>query len=291
MEFLGLTSRRVTPGDRPRRHDGRRRAAAAAERASPRAARDARGARARAAVRRLGRRDVRRRPRRHVVDGATGRSPTSPPRMPPASTWSSSTPATTSPRPSARATPSRSAYAGHDVTRHCRCRPSSEQDAEFGQELFATRPRPVLRAAQGRAAGARRSPPYAAWVTGMRREESPTRADIRVVELGRQARQGQGQPDRRLDPGRRRRLHRSAHGVLVNPLLQDGYAVDRLRAVHPRGRAGRGPARRPLGRPGQDRVRSAHVSAARPDVRDEAIVVHRRSWWSEEPAERAAPGR
>src|SRR5699024_3238826 len=36
--------------------------------------------------------------------------------------------------------------------------------------------------------------------------------------------------------------------------------VDRLPAVHPAGRARRGPPRRPLGRAGQDRVRAARMS-------------------------------
>ena len=50
------------------------------------------------------------------------------------------------------------------------------------------------------------------------------------------------------------------HQIPVNPLFELGLRLDRLRAVHPAGRARRGPARRPLGRPRQDRVRHPHLS-------------------------------
>ena len=45
------------------------------------------------------------------------------------------------------------------------------------------------------------------------------------------------------------------NGVLVNPLLVRRLRLDRLRAVHPPDQAGRGPARRPLGRHVEDGVR------------------------------------
>ncbi len=47
--------------------------------------------------------------------------------------------------------------------------------------------------------------PYDAWVTGMRREDAPTRTRHRRRRLGRQARQGEAQPARGVDAGRRRR--------------------------------------------------------------------------------------
>ena len=99
---------------------------------------------------------------------------------------------------------------------------------------------------------------YVAWGSGVRRDESPTRAGTQDRRLGRQARHGQGQPDGRLDPGRRRRLHRRAPGA-GQPAGRARLRLDRLRALHPAGRPGRGPARRPLGRPQQDRVRHPHL--------------------------------
>ena len=53
------------------------------------------------------------------------------------------------------------------------------------------------------------------------------------------------------------------HQVPVNPLFELGLRLDRLRAVHPAGRARRGRPRRPLGGQQQDGVRHPHLSADR----------------------------
>ena len=85
----------------------------------------------------------------------------------------------------------------------------AEQDATWGKDLFAAQPRPVLRAAQGRAAerGAR-----AATGVGQRRPPGrlarPGEDADRV--LGPAPQDDQDRPDRGLDRRRRRRLHRSA---------------------------------------------------------------------------------
>jgi phosphoadenosine phosphosulfate reductase len=97
----------------------------------------------------------------------------------------------------------------------------AEQDAEFGQRLYARDPdfccamrkvRPLERALR----------PYDAWITGVRRDETPSRRNAKAVEWD--ARRGmvkvnpivswsQDQVDQYIE----------AHGILVNPLVSDGY--------------------------------------------------------------------
>ena len=67
-----------------------------------------------------------------------------------------------------------------------------------------------------------------------------------------------------LDAGRPQGLRRGATTCREHPLVARA-SVDRLRALHHPRRAGRGSARRPLARPGQDRMR--HPSAARARTR------------------------
>ena len=63
-----------------------------------------------------------------------------------------------------------------------------------------------------------------AWVTGLRRDQSVTRADTPVVELDAGARRHrQAQPDHRLDRRRPAGLRRREHRVPVNPLHKKGY--------------------------------------------------------------------
>ena len=85
----------------------------------------------------------------------------------------------------------------------------AEQDAEFGPELFARDPDRCC-AMRKVAPLAAALEPYQAWATGLRRDEARTRADARVVEWDASAVDGQAQPHRRVDPGRRRRVHRGA---------------------------------------------------------------------------------
>jgi phosphoadenosine phosphosulfate reductase len=98
----------------------------------------------------------------------------------------------------------------------------AEQDAEHGKDLFATAPdrccamrkvEPLERGLQ----------PYGAWITGMRREDAPTRTDIAVVgwddkrqmvKLNPLAAWTQDDVD----------AYVAEHGVLLNPLRQIGYA-------------------------------------------------------------------
>ncbi|GGV45534.1 phosphoadenosine phosphosulfate reductase [Streptomyces longisporoflavus] len=97
----------------------------------------------------------------------------------------------------------------------------AEQDAEFGAKLHDRDPdlccamRKVKPLEEGLAS-------YAAWATGLRRDESPTRANTPVVgwdekrqkvKVSPIARWTQDDVDAYVDE----------HGVLTNPLLMDGY--------------------------------------------------------------------
>jgi phosphoadenosine phosphosulfate reductase len=98
----------------------------------------------------------------------------------------------------------------------------AEQDAQEGAELFARDPdrccalRKVEPLERGLA-------PYAAWITGMRRVDAPTRTDIEVV--GWDARRGKV----KLNPlaawsDADVETYAAVNGVLLNPLRQAGYA-------------------------------------------------------------------
>ena len=91
-----------------------------------------------------------------------------------------------------------------------------------------------------------------AWVTGLRREQSPTRADAELRGVGRAPRPVEVQPAGRLDREGRLGLHRRARPAL-QPAARPGLLLDRLRAVYPARQRPRGP----LGRVGEDRVRPA----------------------------------
>ncbi len=84
-----------------------------------------------------------------------------------------------------------------------------EQDSELGPKLYSRNPdlccylRKVIPLEQS-------LEPYDAWITGVRREETDARTSTKVVSVGCPAPDGEGQPDRRVDPEGSRRLHRRA---------------------------------------------------------------------------------
>jgi len=97
----------------------------------------------------------------------------------------------------------------------------AEQDAEYGAKLHDRDPDRccAMRKVEPLERGLK---PYAAWINGMRREESPTRAGIRVVDYDAKrdkikispiAAWTQDQVD----------AYVAENGVLVNPLFLDGY--------------------------------------------------------------------
>ena len=102
--------------------------------------------------------------------------------------------------------------------------------------------------------GARALPGLDGWITGVRRDQSPTRAGTPEARLGRPPRALEGEPARRLD-GRRRLGVRPRARAPRQPAPRARLRVDRLHALH---RPGHGP-RGPLGRHRQDRVRAARL--------------------------------
>ncbi|MGW2209834.1 phosphoadenylyl-sulfate reductase [Streptomyces sp. NPDC001781] len=98
----------------------------------------------------------------------------------------------------------------------------AEQDAEHGPRLHDRDPDLccALRKVQPLEAGLTE---YQAWATGLRRDESPTRADTPVVGWDARRRKVKVSPIARwtqddVD------AYVAEHGVLTNPLLMDGYA-------------------------------------------------------------------
>ena len=97
----------------------------------------------------------------------------------------------------------------------------AEQDAQYGARLHDRDPERccALRKVEPLERGLS---PYTAWVNGMRRVDAPTRKDIRTVDFD--AKRGMvkispiaGWTDQDV------RQYVDKHGVLVNPLFEDGY--------------------------------------------------------------------
>jgi phosphoadenosine phosphosulfate reductase len=97
----------------------------------------------------------------------------------------------------------------------------AEQDATYGKDLFARDPdkccalrkvEPLNRALSG----------YDAWVTGVRREDAPSRANTPVVEYDAKRNMVKLNP---IAPWTQDDLdtYIAENGVLVNPLVYDGY--------------------------------------------------------------------
>ena len=245
---------------RPRHHGGRRHAERSTD--ELRALADARRPRARAGRhrrrgRRLGRAHLPGHARRRVQHGGCRAAARSSRSTPPASTCSSSTPATTSPRPTAPARRSPTSSTSPSST-CCRSSPSPSRTPSTARACTsATRPPAAGCARSSRSR--RRWRGYEAWVTGIRRDEGPTRADTPLVTFDEQFGLVKLNPlaawtfDEVVD-------YANDHRVPVNLASLRRLPVDRLRAVHPAGRARRRPARRALGRVRQDRVRAAPVT-------------------------------
>ena len=97
-----------------------------------------------------------------------------------------------------------------------------------------------------------------AWITGQRRAQSTTRAELAVQEDD--AAHGMTKFNPLADWSEEDVWdYIRSNDVPYNPLHDQGYPVDRLRALHPRDPAGRGRARRPLvvGKPGIEGMRPA----------------------------------
>ena len=98
----------------------------------------------------------------------------------------------------------------------------AEQDATYGKDLFKHRPRPVLQAAQGAAAG--RGPRV---VRRLGHRPAPRRDPQPGDRAGRRAGTRRSRRSRsppwRAGPTRTSRRYIAENGILVNPLQYDGY--------------------------------------------------------------------
>ena len=97
----------------------------------------------------------------------------------------------------------------------------AEQDAEYGAELFSRDPDLccALRKVEPLQDALR---PYTAWATGLRRAESPTRANAKAVEWDADRRRVKVNPIVTWSDDDVER-YIEEHGLLVNPLRDDGY--------------------------------------------------------------------
>ena len=134
----------------------------------------------------------------------------------------------------------------------------AEQDAQYGPRLYERDPALCCQLRKVTPL-ARTLPLYEAWVTGVRRDEAPTRTDTPFVTWDEKNGLVKINP---LAAWTFDRLQAYAvdNNVEVNSLLSDGFLSIGCEPCTP-GRARRGPARRTMGRLRQDRVRSAHLTA------------------------------
>ncbi|WP_407562051.1 phosphoadenylyl-sulfate reductase [Streptomyces sp. 184] len=97
----------------------------------------------------------------------------------------------------------------------------AEQDAEYGPRLYERNPDLccALRKMQPLEDGLAK---YDSWATGLRRDESPTRANTPVVGWDTKRRKVKVSPIARWSEADVQR-YVAEHGVLTNPLLADGY--------------------------------------------------------------------
>ena len=111
------------------------------------------------------------------------------------------------------------------------------------------RPRPLLRHPQGRAARARAAG-YGAWITGIRREQSPTRANAQKVEWSERYGVWKIQPLVDWD-SKRVQAYLTVNEIPYNPLHDRGLPLDRVHPLHAAGHRRRGRASGPLDRLGK----------------------------------------
>ena len=135
-----------------------------------------------------------------------------------------------------------------------------QQDGEYGPRLFARDPdeccllrkvEPLERALAD----------YDAWAAGLRRDESPTRANTPVVAFDARRGKVKVNPIARLDPGRRGRVHRPLRTCRSTSCSAGATRSIGCWPCTRRTQGRRGPAGRPLGHVREDRVRPARLTA------------------------------
>ena len=134
----------------------------------------------------------------------------------------------------------------------------AEQDAEYGPRLFERDPDRccALRKVQPLE---RALAPYTAWATGLRRDESPTRADTKVVSLDAKRGKVKIAPIARWTEADVE-AYIAEHGILVNPLQLDGYASIGCAPCTRRVAPGEDPRSGRWAGQRQDRMRAAHMT-------------------------------
>ena len=126
-----------------------------------------------------------------------------------------------------------------DATRFRRWSPTR---ASTASTMASTCARPAAACARSSRSAERSR--RAGWMTGLRGDQSGHRSGRRFVEFDASARPDQGKPAARFHARRCRRLC-CEQAVPINPLHDQGFLSDRLRALHPRAparRARSGPA-------------------------------------------------
>ena len=144
-----------------------------------------------------------------------------------------------------------------------RCRSGSHGGAARSEPVLSRggAAHALLPDSQSAAAGAQAHGELNAWVTGLRRDQNESRADVRKVEEMR--RPIETQSAGRLDRRDRWTNTSASTTVPVHPLYAAGYTQHRLRALHARRSAGRGRARGPLVVGAGRRQRMRHSFLAR----------------------------
>ena len=97
----------------------------------------------------------------------------------------------------------------------------AEQDRLLGKDLFARDPGQCCRLRKVVPLG-RALTNYSAWVTGIRRVESPTRADAPLISFDEAFKLVKVNPLAAWTDANMQ-AYIEAHGILVNPLVDDGY--------------------------------------------------------------------
>jgi phosphoadenosine phosphosulfate reductase len=97
----------------------------------------------------------------------------------------------------------------------------AEQDADEGKDLFARDPDRCCELRKVTPMNVALAP-YDAWITGLRRDESPTRATTPVVQWDPKRRKVKINPIARWDQ-QQVDSYVAANQILVNPLIDDGY--------------------------------------------------------------------
>ena len=115
--------------------------------------------------------------------------------------------------------------------------------------------------------------PYDAWISGIRRDQSPSRAETPKVQWSERYQVFKIHPLADWDEKRVWSVHQRQRDTL-QPAARRRVPLDRVHSVHPPDDPGRGGARRSLGRLRQARVRHSREHEPRKDGMSQHIYAH-----------------